>query len=132
MTGRRVSPALRDTVRSAPAFRAFAAVLGERIQRGASLDALRMLAEIGASATIGNDIIEGWPRRGQPHDLDQAGMKHGEIAALWLACHIGEVSSYDWNKLLTRAALVADAQRASDRWDESGIASGDAGDKVDR
>jgi hypothetical protein len=58
-----MTPELIAQVRGNPGFAAFAALIGERIGNGRSIDALRMLQAIGATGAIAHAILEGWPRR---------------------------------------------------------------------
>lgn len=108
------SLALLQGVKECSGFRAFARIVGLRIERGQTLDVFRMLHEIGASPEIAHKVIEGWPTwktaRATIRKLGPL-ITLEEYAAAWLACYIPSFTDEDWPRLTTRAVRVAAALR---------------------
>lgn len=71
--------------------------LHERIAGGRSLDAFRMLLEIGAPARVAHEIVDRWPMECEPP------FRSLRIMA---ACRVGlfvlRVEEHDWTALLSR------------------------------
>ena len=96
------NPGLRARVHRNPGFIAFSSLLGQRIQSGNSVDAFRMLTDLGAPPALAHKIVDGWPAQWSlaPIGLLDAG-------ALRLATMIDDISLYDWPMLLNRAVRAA-------------------------
>lgn len=102
-----------DRVREHPGFVAFARILGLRIRDGRSLDAFRMLDEIGAPGAIAHRIVEGWPTAEERRKTPPETMTLEEEAAVRLSFFIAELEQHDWPRLLTRAIRSAHDQRTA-------------------
>lgn len=105
------------TVRSNPGFLAFARILGLRIADGRTLDAFRMLCDVGAPPEIAHKIVEGWttPDTAKLHAIVPASVE----AAVRLSFFIPAYETAPWPELLARAVRVAEAARQ-----EEGSSSG--------
>jgi len=86
-----------------PGFMAFSRIIGLRIANGQSLDAFRMLADIGAPPELAHRIVEGWPLLDAQRRVPQL-LSLQEEAALRLSFFVPNLDSYDWVALLRRAA----------------------------
>lgn len=104
----------RSAVRN-QGFRAFVSLVGNRHQAGASLDAFRMLVEVGAPPATAHAVLEGWPpSSAAPHELpsDLGQVDPRDRPVVWLAHHLTESpDAHDWPKLIARAVRVASAAR---------------------
>ncbi len=100
-------------VSACPGFLAFARIVGLRIQNGCTLDAYRMLLEVGAPPELAHKIVEGWPT---PKTAELAElMPLPAEAAVRLSFFIPEYATAPWPELLSRSICAADAQRKEER-----------------
>lgn len=100
-----------DTVRSRPDFLAFARILGLRIAAGRSLDAYRMLVDIGSPPGTAHGIVEGWPVEQTQRRTPAGILTLPEEAACRLCLFIHDFEDHDWAALLTRSVKAADRAR---------------------
>lgn len=100
-------------VRMSPAFRRFSDVVGARILRGRSIEALRMLVAVGASPKKANEIVEGWPT--SEADARIPGMAIAEEAACRLAHFVDRLEAHGWEELLKRAERAVGTALAPSR-----------------
>lgn len=115
-----------DRVRRHPGFVAFCRLVGMRIRDGRSLDAFRMLEEIGAPGDIAHKIVEGWPVREEQRRTPAERMTLEEEAAVRLSLFIPEVETADWPMLTTRAVRVAHEQRTRESREGAQVPSSSA------
>jgi len=101
-----------QTVNSCPGFLAFARIVGLRIQNGRTLDAFRMLREIGATPEIAHKIVDGWITPATAELLPL--MSPEREAAVRLSFYIPEFASAPWAELLSRAVRIAEAARSEE------------------
>lgn len=94
-----------------PGFLAFSRILGTRIANGKTLDAFRMLEDIGAAGSIANKIVEGWPVREEQRRAPQL-LTLDQEAAVRLSFFVPGLERYPWPALLVRAVGAAEAARA--------------------
>lgn len=93
-------------IRSSPGFLAFSRILGERIEGGRTVEALRMLTDLGADPALAHQIIEGWVRE-DTRRLGHLGVSKHLEAAIRFAHFIDNVARYNWPELLSRSARAA-------------------------
>lgn len=114
-------------IAASPGFRAFVAILGSRIRNGRTIDAQRMLQDIGFPGALGHEVIDGWPSadapRGKVVPLLRAGISLPAIEGLWLGSFVDDIRNYDWPMLLVRATSRAAAAANADS--DSGSAAPD-------
>lgn len=94
-----------------PGFLAFSRILGLRIASGRTLDAFRMLENIGAAGAIANKIVEGWPVRDEQRRAPQL-LTIDQEAAVRLSFFVPRLERYPWPALLARAVGAAEAAKA--------------------